>query len=731
MLERDAFIDDYVEELRENIQSIDNSIVLLKLDPDNEEELNRLLRYLHTVKGSSKMLKFSKIEKLSHALEDIFKGIKEKRYGLGEKLLQLVFVSTEYLRLGARRIQTSKSDEIPLEDLLDTVGKAIENGPFSLEHLQSQIGRLREREGPATPEKSDGQVQQQTAEIRTEKPEFHKKESEFQSIRIQTHQIDEIIKALNNLIIRHFQLKKEYEQLSHIERKLKDTFDDIRELSINPVEKVAEIWKDVEELRKRFLEKILLLEKHTMDVQNKTVSLRMFPLEKILAPLPKMTVELAMKLGKDIELAMTGTDIHVDKAVLEKISDPIIHLVRNAVDHGIEPPAERERTGKRRTGKITISCRREWNNIFIDIVDDGRGIDFERVRASAISMRPAMKSEIASMNENKLLSFLFMPGFSTKTEVTELSGRGVGLDLVKSGVERAKGKISIHSEQGQGSTITLGLPSSLATIRGYFVEVQDAKFFFPSYFIKEIVMLEKSRIFDVLSKESFRLRRQILPLYYMDHLLQMEHTAPNDLFVLVVESLGEIIGIAVDSIIEYASLIYNSLPGNLQKLTAVQGVVFDENYNMVTILHVPDLIERFKASGPRIQKQSRGQALQQHILFVDDSHNAREIAAHILASAGFQVVTAVNGLEGMEKLKERDFDLVITDLEMPEMDGFTLIEVIKREAKYAKIPILVLSNSLANQERAVVLGVDYFIEKSKFDRDHLIHAVRELIQRGT
>ncbi len=746
-INRDAFIDQYCSELEENIQSIDNTIILLKKDPENQEELHRMLRVLHTIKGSSRMLKFETMEKISHGLENVFKGVKENRFSISPSLVKLVFITTDFLKKGVSSIRQVKNDTLEVTQLLKTYERAAANEPYTTDSLESgnepeAAPVERNAEGVRTPE-SKGEMTGQTKQVRTDTPApSHDALKDLQSVRIRIDQIDSIIRQMNNLIINQFQLKKHYDLLQIFEQRFLDYQDSLPARDIAGSERTTEIVKsgkalskEVQKIKKGLDEQIKLMERDTFELQEEIIGLRMFPLELILGSLPKMAEEIMMKLDKEVEFVIRGGDLKLDKLILENIQDPIIHILRNSLDHGIETPAEREAAGKARIGSLVLECFGETGNIIISIKDDGKGIDFERVRTRAMEFHPSRRDDIQTMGSQELLSYLFMPGFSTREDATDLSGRGVGLDIVRYNIEKIKGKITVRSEPGQGTEFIITLPLSLATIQGYFILSGGEKFFVPSQFIREISLLNRKEVFKVLNRDAFKLRDAVVYLYNLGYLMNLEgrqEQTGERIFVLVVESLGDVIGIVVDAVQEFASLIYKPLPSHMKNLGQVPGIVFDESYNIVNILHVPSLVDQFKSlKDIDIKKRHAGESEKNiRILVIDDSINSREIEKTILQSAGFQVQTAVDGIDGLEKLHSEDFQAVVTDLNMPRMDGFTLIENLRRDKAYSSLPIIVVSayEEPASRKKAIGMGADRYLVKSDFDRHNLVDAVRELLK---
>lgn len=722
-LNRDAFIGNYLDELEENLSLVDTAILALKKDPEKDDELARLLRALHTIKGSSRMLKFGKVEEISHGLENVFKGVKEGRYGISKNLVQLVFITADYIRMAAKGIRERKDDSLDTAKLQAVFEKAYADEPYEIAEL-----RQPSEEGGASPtgvpdaSSPTSAPESVPASGRTKMPLMEgEPEKSYETIRINVGKIEGIVRLLNNLIIKQFQFRKEKDLLAELEENLRATGAGMDSLKL------------VQQVRKGFGEELSLLERDTFELQENILSLRMLPLELILGNLGKMVEETAMIMDKEIEFVTRGTDLLLDKFILERLHDPIIHIVRNAIDHGIETPGEREAAGKSRSGKLDISCTAESGNIVMRILDDGRGFDYDKIRKKAIAMNPGTEDEIREMDDTSLNSFLFMSGFSTKDTITDLSGRGVGLDIVKHNLERIKGKISLLSETGKGTEFKLSLPLSLATVDGFFVSAAGEKFLIPSAYVKEIIIVDRGEQLDLLNRKGFRLRNAIVPLYPLAAILDkgLQEEEPVKQFVVVVESLGETIGIVVEAVIQYTSLIYKPVPKNMAGIKLIQGIVFDESFNIINILYIPEIMNRFKRirNIDTHRRFSSSRREFKKILVVDDSFSTREIEKSILELENYAVTTAVDGIDGLDKLKEQKYHLIITDIHMPRMDGLTFVENLRKDENYRQVPIIVVSSDEDPEKRRrfEVVGANAFIVKADFDRGNLVARVKDLI----
>ena len=410
--EKNNFIKDYIVESREYLNSLDEFCLNAEKSEGDEEFLKELLRILHSLKGTSRMMGFSNIEQIIHETETVFKNIQNNHSRVNRNDINLLISVISVIRKAVDTIEQNQTDQIANFDfILENVKKAANDEDYTTNFFP--------RENQNSPSE--------------ENLTFH----DSDTIKINISQINSILQYFDKLIMRQIKLKKEIEQLKEQS--------EISNLNFREV-----------------TESIDVIEKQTFDIQEKIISLRMLPFDMILMPLKHSIAEESLKLNKNVEFEIPHSEITIDKSILEKLPKILIHLVRNAIDHGIETPQERKKAKKSKNGKVSISVTQNSNRILVTVSDDGRGIDFSKIQKKAISKYPERANEISKMQQNDLLQFLFESGFSTKDTISELSGRGVGLDVVRTETERLKGKISISTESGKGTSFELSLPSSLA-----------------------------------------------------------------------------------------------------------------------------------------------------------------------------------------------------------------------------------------------------------------------------
>ena len=686
----------YVSEVKELLESSRKDIITLKSTSNDADVMTRLLRNLHTIKGNSRMLGFPTIEKLAHAVEDIYKSVKDGKVQNSDRLVRLVFAVADKIAECVSKIAKTGTDDSNIELYLQYCDKLAAGELIDIDAFIAEINRSK-----------NGGLEDDDDE------ELAENVNDIQSIRIKLSRVNEIITAFDTMITREFHLKHQLDELQKFEEKT-----DSHELS---------------KIRKQFENDIYALETSIFSVQEQVFDLRMLPISIVLRPLENTIALEAMNLKKKVQCIIPEVDIAIDKVILEELGDILMHLIRNALDHGIESPEERKAAGKSEEGTISITCEREAKYIELKISDDGRGLDYEKISAKAIKLYPERTEEIKNMSERELTQFLFQSGFSTKDKVTELSGRGVGLDVVWSNVEKIKGRIKIESTPGKGTSFILHFPLSLSTLQGLFVSSNKTKYLIPSQHIVDIIYRKKSEYITLQNQSYIKLESQLIPCFSLSSLFddQKGFVAQDADSILIAEYMEQRIGIIVEQVQQYVSLVVKPLPKSFRNFSILQGIVFDEHYDIVPILHVPDILKKFKSlRGYDIKKyEAATKKRTVRILVVDDSDTTRQIEKSILESAGFVVDTAFDGVDALEKSKAKQYDLILTDRDMPRMTGLVLLDNLRRMEQYKDAPVVVVS---ADQNPKTVqeferLRASAIIPKGDFKRGNLINVIKGLV----
>jgi two-component system, chemotaxis family, sensor kinase CheA len=471
-------------------------------------------------------------------------------------------------------------------------------------------------------------------------------------------------------------------------------------------------------------------------------NIRLLPLATIFQLFPRMIRDLARDQVKEVQLIIEGGETTADKRILEEMKDPLMHMIRNAVDHGLETPDERQRCGKPRLGTIRLRAHLTPSNLMIEVADDGRGLDLEGIKRTALKRRLRREEELAAMTPEQIQSLIFAPGFSTSPLVTDVSGRGVGLDVVCANVERLKGNIQVESSWGHGCTLRICLPRALAATRVLIVMADRRPYALPIEYVHTMRLVSPQEIFPIEGMDTLVVDGKPISLAHLSTLLEISsHIAavreskppdpdkPRSCIILTVGD--DQIGLFVDTLVDEQEVVVKPHSAILKRVRNVSGVTILGTGEVCMVLNPLDLLQVVRKRPARmIREPSRPKPQRQHaILLVEDSITTRTQEKRILESAGYEVVAAVNGVDALQKLSSRAFDAVVSDVEMPHMDGLTLTERIRREPKYNELPI-VLVTSLATEEdkrRGVEVGANAYIAKPTFNQELLLDTLRRLI----
>ncbi len=481
------------------------------------------------------------------------------------------------------------------------------------------------------------------------------------------------------------------------------------------------------------------------DLSDEVTQARLVPLSELLDDYPRMLRDLAHELGKRVEPRIDGADNRIDRAVLERLRDPLRHLVRNALGHGIENAQERRRLGKSEVGLMVIEARQLGSMMRIRVADDGAGIDMERLRATVIAHGHTTATLWDAMGLEEQMQFLFLPGLSTASEVSSTSGRGFGLDIVKNAIDASGGHIGVHSERHQGTCFELQVPLMLSLTRCLLVRGGCHRLFgaqryaFPMQEVAGVRRIDSGRLREVEGRLAVHLDDEMLMLYELHQLLGLAplHQDIGRKHLLVLGEGGHRYGLLVDEVIDEQDMVSRPLDERLGKVQDISGLTLLDDGGVALIIDVSDLLARMDEGSGRLDRLDAGAASvaepelieASQILVVEDSVTVREVERHFLEQAGYQVATAVNGVDGLNKAKAGRFDLLITDIDMPRMNGIELITTLRELDRFKSLPIIVVSYKDRPEDRDKTLeaGADRYVTKSEFDTDAMLDLVAELL----
>ena len=466
---------------------------------------------------------------------------------------------------------------------------------------------------------------------------------------------------------------------------------------------------------------------------------RMRPFADVLSGQGRMVRDLGRSLGKQVSLQVEGEKTQVDRDVLEKLEAPLTHLLRNAVDHGVEPPERRLQAGKPAEGMIRLRASHQAGLLVLEVGDDGAGVDLDRLRCCIVERALSPAETVAQMNDAELLTFLFLPGFSLRDTVTEVSGRGVGLDAVQHMVRELRGSIELTQVPGQGSRFQLKVPLTLSVVRSLVVEVGGEAYAFPLAHIERTLDLPAEAIVQIEGRQHFWHQQRHIGLVSASQLLSRPASPGEEqsIRVVVIREREQLYGVAVERLIGERVLVVMPLDPRLGKVQDISAGALLDDGSVVLIIDVEDLlrsVDKLLSTG-RLERIERGPrsaargAPRKRVLVVDDSLTVRELQRKLLGNRGYDVAVAVDGMDGWNALRGEDFDLLITDIDMPRMDGIELVGLVRRDHRLQSLPVMVVSykDREEDRRRGLDAGADYYLAKASFHDDALLDAVVELI----
>ena len=775
----------FKEECEEHIKELNEGFLSLEKEPKQPALLRELFRHSHSIKGSARMMGFSSIEKVAHAIETILGKIQDEEMNIEKKVMGALYKGIDFLAESIECLRQGKDEaEIRNEEILEYLypftTAAKKEVMFSAGDTPSSQNTKEEAnkkplessdtstaakasESPLPPPSQDQKWERRKTDRSPEKqklPTGRRKADTFayETIRVATKKLDDLMNQVGELLIAKIKIDQRLQDV----RKMIDFSDDFQKV-LQQAQKMANLsgeqlavsaldhYKNLlHKVNERVIEmdKELSLFYHNLSEDRNQMSLisnelqrdvkktRMLPFYTAVEVIPRMVRDLANEEGKDVRLEIEGGEVELDKSILEKIKDPLIHLIRNAVDHGIEAPEERKKKGKPMEGTITIRASQHGDSIIIDIEDDGNGIQLDEIRSVALKKELFTSGQLEQMTERQILDIIFQPGFSTSKILTDVSGRGVGMDVVRTNIEKLKGLINVDYTPGKGSTFTIKLPLTMITLQTLKAQVQEEIYSIPTSSIEKTVTISPEQIFTIEGQEAIDYNHRPIPIVCMEEILELspvkEMVGNGKRPAVILGSAEKRVAFLIDKLMGEDVVVAKSLGSHLERVRNISGAAILGNGRVSLILNVSDLIEsarcqKLKKSG--MKELEAREDTKKSILVIEDSVTTRTLEVSILESAGYEVAAATDGQDGYSKLMKQEFDLVVADVEMPRMDGFILTQKVKSDLQYQHIPVILLTSleSPAEKKRGIEVGADAYITKSSFDQNSLLDTVKRLI----
>jgi two-component system chemotaxis sensor kinase CheA len=723
------FLARFVEEAREHCSRISDGLLNLEKSPGDTELINGLFRSAHTIKGSSRMMKLSGVTELAHNMEDVLDAVRGGKINLSASVSDALFRGIDALLAMLDRITAGDTSVGAPDALCEELAQAAAS-PSDAAEPTSQAEPV-----PSLPSVDNAPTVAGPAPLPAAA-----KGRQVDYLRINAAKLDELIRLMGEIVSEHGRFRRHIGRLGEIERATARHFKIVAgklQAGNNEQEPLIDAGAALQlSLRQsvRAMSDASLMQDHLVaDLQETSLRMRMQPLSTVFDPLRRTVRDLAHEQGKDIDFVVEGGDTELDRKIIDRIGDSLMHMIRNSLDHGVESAEERVAAGKPPKGTINLSAFYDSGCVTISLSDDGRGLSVDRIREKALARQLFAADTLAGMSRAEITDLIFMPGFSTSPIITDLSGRGVGMDVVrKSIVEELKGAIIVETEEGEGTTFLLRLPLNLAVFPLFFLSANGKICALPATSLVEMLSIQRGEIIEIVNKRAIRLREQIIPVESLAALLGLakETTEAGEVSIVIIRDGEEKLGLEVDEIIGREEMVVKPLPPHLQSLRMVSGVTIGERDSIINVLHVPELIRQAREIGE--PGRLRPAAREEHaatVLVVDDSINTREIEKSILEAYGYTVITAEDGQEALEKTRETLYDLVVTDVEMPRLDGFSLTERLRADDRYRNVPVIIVTSREKDEDkrRGIQVGANAYIVKGAFDQSNLIETVRSLI----
>ncbi|GAA7498483.1 hybrid sensor histidine kinase/response regulator [Helicobacter pylori] len=790
-------MEDFLIEAFEMNEQLDQDLVELEHNPEDLDLLNRIFRVAHTIKGSSSFLNLNILTHLTHNMEDVLNRARKGEIKITPDIMDVVLRSIDLMKTLLVTIRDTGSDtnngkeneieeavkqlqaitsqnlegakegtkEAPKKENQEEAKKEnikenqenkaksptaensasdnpLANEPdldytnMSAEEVEAEIERLLNKRQEAdkkrrAQKKQEAKPKQEVAP-KTETPKTPKTETKAkakadteenkapsigveQTVRVDVRRLDHLMNLIGELVLGKNRLIRIY----------------------GDVEERYDGEKFLEELN----QVVSSISAVTTDLQLAVMKTRMQPVGKVFNKFPRMVRDLSRELGKSIELIIEGEETELDKSIVEEIGDPLIHIIRNSCDHGIEPLEERRRLNKPETGKVQLSAYNEGNHIVIKISDDGKGLDPVMLKEKAIEKGVISERDAEGMSDREAFNLIFKPGFSTAKVVSNVSGRGVGMDVVKTNIEKLNGIIEIDSEVGVGTTQKLKIPLTLAIIQALLVGVQEEYYAIPLSSVLETVRISQDEIYTVDGKSVLRLRDEVLSLVRLSDIFKVDAIleSNSDVYVVIIGLADQKIGVIVDYLIGQEEVVIKSLGYYLKNTRGIAGATVRGDGKITLIVDVGAMMDMAKSIKVNIttlmneseNTKSKNSPSDYIVLAIDDSSTDRAIIRKCLKPLGITLLEASNGLEGLEMLKNGDKtpDAILVDIEMPKMDGYTFASEVRKYNKFKNLPLIAVTSRVTKTDRmrGVESGMTEYITKP-YSGEYLTTVVKRSIK---
>ncbi|MDF8362520.1 hybrid sensor histidine kinase/response regulator [Achromobacter anxifer] len=733
-------------ETRTQVQVLNNGLLALEHDPTSAPQLEACMRAAHSLKGAARIVDLHPAVRIAHAMEDCLVEAREGR-------LRLQAADIDALLMGADLLQRVATPGAELGGEIDELVARLSSAPHAPPAAPAVAREPKPSDFlpplPAIEEAPAGAPLRRSSDLGLGEGE--------RVLRVTADTLNKLLGLSSETLVESHWIapfSASMLRLKRLQTGAAQALDNVRtalagqaldaraQAALDDAHRIVEQCQQELSRRTSEVDEFGWRMGHlTQRLYDTALACRMRPFGDGVGGMARMVRDVGRSLGKQVRLEIEGEATQVDRDILEKLDAPLMHLLRNAVDHGIEMPQDRLQAGKPAEGLIRLSARHAAGMLLIELSDDGAGISLDRLRVEVVQRKLASTETAARLTEAELLEFLFLSGFSTRGEVTEISGRGVGLDVVQTMVRQLRGAVRIQQNTGQGTRFMLEMPLSLSVVRSLLVEVQEEIYALPLAYVNHALQVRAQDIEQLEGHQHFRFMDRQIGLVSARQILRKGGTAPasETVCVVLVGDHDQLYGIAVDRYVGERTLVVQPLDPRLGKVQDVMAGALMDDGTPLLILDVEDMlvsVQKLVEGGQLTRVDGAGAAEQtrrrKRVLVVDDSLTVRELERKLLLNRGFEVAVAVDGMDGWNMLRNEAFDLVVTDVDMPRMDGIELVSRIKADPKLQGLPVMVVSykDREEDRRRGLDAGADYYLAKGSFHDDALLDAVEDLIGKA-
>ncbi len=727
-------------ELETHSRVLETGLLGVEADPA-PARVEPLMRAAHSIKGAARIVGLSEAVELAHVMEDVLTAAQKQAIRLSAPQIDELLRANDFYK---------KLSALPVA----SIAAALRDGKAQLEELTAAVKAIPLTGGAEPPPPPPGKAPEKAAPEPVREAAAESADSRDPGfVRVQSENLSNLM-GLSGECLVHARsarpLSEGLRRVKALQNQLEDwvafrmgsRFSSRERAGVDPVTEVAQEFAPLQELMHAYIQEsdayFRYLEKLTEKLYSQVIRCRMRPFSEGLFGFERMIRDLCRALGKKIVFRVEGASTPVDRDIMEKLEAPLTHLLRNAADHGIEAPDVRRAKGKPEEGTIRLEAVHRAGLLEVTLTDDGKGIDPESIRRKVVERGYATESMASGMSRAELLEFLFLPGFSTASSVTEYSGRGVGLDVVHAMVHSVRGMVRVESAPEEGTVFRLMLPLALSVMRALLVDVGGESYAVPLVRVDRLLRVEQDSLRAVEGRLYCEDNGEALGLVDARQVLQMpipEDKVEKVLPVIVLSDRLCRYGIVVGGFLGERELVVLPLDSRLGKVTNISAGAVMEDGSPLLILDVDDVVrtmDNLIGQGRvlrAVSQTGKGEGATRRILVVDDSLTVREVERKLLENRGYEVAVAVDGMDGLNAMQERRYDLVITDVDMPRMDGIELVRRIRQDADRKGTPVMIVSYKDREEDklRGLQAGADYYLTKSSFHDDRLIEAVRDLI----